>query len=652
MAADVDPGWQGTLVPPVDGKIYGPREAFRIRLPEMLSPDTVEWLDLELDKINVGKFVSVQGLEIVVTLPQRLTRGQHVLHLVQYTPEQTILERGTWCFEVGGVAAAVQADVTAKVTGRISDSGVPEETLPDAWAGEAGAKLQAAVVSSWSVRGSADLRYTTTPQGEFDNFELGEYLLAAGVGPVTVAQGDQDIAPQSMIMSSFHRRGLAAEYSSGELQQLAVRGFALMTTPTNGSDELLGFNDKENRVNGVTLTAKPLPKYPEKLVLEGTYLEGMESQAPAEGGEQIVGSEGSAWSVALMSSILGGKVQARGEYAATTHVSEPDNPESLEVDDEAWGGTVVARPSFTLGESTPLGIEAGVEYRRVGNDFASLANPGYIAGVQSLKGVLGATLGGFSLQGTLSRDQDNVDDSPSIATTRIDSLLAAAGYRLSAPAPEAGFARRAIGQLVLGAEYSANHMSTIETPADYQGTVNDKRGQEYYVTLGSSYGWGDWGGGYRAGSQKDETGAVGDTESRLADLRLNLRLGSRVRIALSGQSGWSEDLSTQIRLDRSTGRGELSVDIFRDRLSAVAAYQLDKEEADDGSRDASRETIDLNISWTVIRASGLIPGLSLWLRGQWRDDEDQAEGGTSQEVSQVFVGATFGWSPAYPFSGR
>jgi len=643
--------WQGTFAP-ATGRGRLPGDALRVSLPADLGNETLQWLALELDNIDVTQLVSLDGMNAVVSPPRPLSPGDHTLRLVEYTRDGRMIDRGTWTFSVlNAVNYQFVSEISFNGSYRAASGDIPEEQFPPHRAvGDGGARVQGtAARDDWRISGTLDLLYSSEPPAELNEFEGGDFLIEAAKGPVTFDLGHHSLAPESLVMENFHRRGGSLSYRN-TAESLAASGFAFRTEPVNGFRNGFGVSDENNRVTGGIVTARPLPGKGDLLSVSGIYLYGEQGTDPGVAviDDQSAG-EGNSWSLALESLLLGDKVRLRGEYAETRFDNDGSGTEEGKVSDDAFSLSAVYIPVMNREvRDTPLYWDVGAEYRQVGTFYHSIANPSLPSDLAMGRLYTTLSWSGLDLEAVVGREEDNVDDEPLLPTTRTDLIAVSGSYRLLAGAGEESQGRRWLGEPALTISAQQAWDKTDEVPADYGGGLVDLRTRDVLLSLSSSYASWDWYAGHTRGWQDDYSGQFSDTRTDVTDLSLNMRLGSRVTLGARGQRNKIREQATGVEFEGRLAGVDGSFIIVKDRVSATVSYQVDLQEASGGESDDKVQTTDFNVDWSVVRARGNRPGLSLWVRGQYQEVDDRTGFTNDTYPYQVFTGFTIGWPYSYP----
>jgi hypothetical protein len=640
----IEKDWRG-LFGGGSGQPLDPREALRIRLPDDIDKATLEWLAVELDGMDVTPILALEGTEIVVRPPRALSGGPHRLALAQYTEANAVIDRGAWTFRVGrAVAYQLRSDASLKAIYRAKADDVPASSLPSNRTTLDGTlRVDASVgAGSWQVGANADGVYTSQPAAGVDHLEGGNWLVAARAGGAGAELGQIDPHGESFIISGFQRRGAALAYAD-EAQSVQARAFALRTEPVTGFHEGIGLSDPQDRVVGGLVSYRPFAKHWEWLTLTGGYLVGKrnENAGTAVADTQATLSDGSAWSVGFLSSLLGERLRLKGEYAATSY--DPDGPGTAAHSeaDKAYGGSAVVAllGSGVTVAGGPATWEAGGEYQHVGPSFKSLANAGLPTDLELAKVFTRAGLAGFNAELVAGREHDNVEHDPAVATGKTEMVGLVAGYAPSL-SPE-GRARAVLGQIRVDLGLQQLRTTTEDLPEGATGA--NRRTREWTLSVGSSYAALDWRAGYRSRTEEEPAVAGGERRGSGLDGSLTLRWGERVTLGFRGQNTQDRAPGTGVTLTDTLTAADLTAVLVKDRLTAHLAHQWDSRRLSDGAESSLTQTTDLSVDLTLLRAAENRPGVTLNLRGQRQKVDDRVDDARDSTPFQVFLEVNIGW---------
>src|SRR5690606_16746975 len=141
-------------------------------------------------------------------------------------------------------------DTLTEGSARIADDNLdnPPNRAIISGAGEANAETQS---EHWALRGNANYLLQTDHNLALtgQTMDLGEYMMAADYnsgrykGGVTL--GHHDIGINSLLMSSFYRRGASARLGMAD-ERIMAQTFALNTQSLSGAERFSGVDDNND----------------------------------------------------------------------------------------------------------------------------------------------------------------------------------------------------------------------------------------------------------------------------------------------------------------------------------------------------------------------------------------------------------------------
>ncbi len=645
--------WQPSLVIPSSG-IFGPSETIRITLPP-LPADTLQHLALELDDIDVTSLVSMQGNQAAVTPTQPLAWGRHKLRLVEYTADGGIIERGVWTLEVRQSThfreAGMKANVTLNGSYRVADNHLVD---PPANAQSNGAAHVEGTVANdgWRVSGNADVLYNSQAllmPRQKQEADLGTFLLTGNAGPLTVNAGHQAIAPDSLIMQGFNRRGVSATLASADTGA-SITGFGLHTEDIVGAQQGLGIGDTGNRVDGITASARPISSNRDALLVSATYLSGEgPNQVGAAAGGDPTATGGRAASLSADGNMLDKRVRLRGEYAATQFDFDGNNSGNPAQSDHAYAALAQFAPwrQKVVG-GQPMAVDLGVENRRIGTFFRSPANPFGVADRQATRGYASLNWSGLNAQLSLGHETDNVDDLALLPRTETTQGVVSLNYTpLQLPGPDGQLpAPSWYGQPTYSMTYVNVDQGVEKASADLaSGALHATRNLS--LSAAFNYTTWNWSLAQTLGKDDDLKHIGPDTENHLTQLSANMRFGDKLSLGPTAQfnRAINKDDSS---LDSVTKTLGLNLGYaFSQRVNANLSYNFNHQYVKDGSSDLKTKDITESLSWLVQPAQGLKPGITLSLDGLYHSADDRVVASNNLNNYQVFLKGAVSWQPGY-----
>ena len=672
--------WKPELIPPKTGA-RGQTDPILIGMPD-LPTAVLERLTLELDSIDVTAFVSRDGPNAVFTPPQPLAYGAHQLRLVEFAADGSVVERAAWTIEIRKSASFREAEAsiasTVNASARIAERDL-SENAPGKWQGNGAAQLQgAAADGNWRARGNADFLYNGQPAlmpRQEGHFDVGRFLASGDSGPVTAAVGHQSVAPDSLVMQGFNRRGVSVGVGR-ETDAAAATAFSLSGQDVIGFQHGLAISDSKNRVDGVSVVGRPVSRQRDALAVSATYVSG---EGPTQTGATGTGigssalsppvpgasppatpintgaplvTAGSAASVVADGQTIERRLRLRGEYALSRFDSdgvdigvgpEKDKAYSILASYAPWRGKAAG--------DAPFALQLGLEYRSIGTFFQSPASP---AGASDRKGARAFAVfdwGGLNLSASLEKLRDNVNDVASLPQTRWNQSGFGLTYRPTlslAPPSDPGQAPALpwYGQPMFNLAFSNFDQDVIKSSSALaSGPLRATRS----VTGAASFTYPRWMWSlvHSVGKIDDFTDVTDDTRSKLTALNASLRFGESLAVGPLLQINRIEDRTNSAK-DSKTLTGLINVNYaFSSRVNVNLSLGENRQLVDDGSLDTRSVDTVGSLSWIVATASGARPGLTVTLEGARHNVDDNVNTANTRDSYELFVKAGISWLPRF-----
>lgn len=659
LAAADDAGAQFKLEPPAGRSYRAPDDKYRIHIATSVPVEVLQNLHLEVDGIDqdVGATVTREGEFAVYTPPQRLGYGRHELRLVEVTPQGEIKELALWSFDVRQSAsfreAQVQGNVDLNAAWRALDHN--QTNPPDRFTAQGGANVQGSVADKdWRVNARASFIYDRL--STVRKLDLGDYLVTRDTDQTNLSVGHHAVEPTSgsLILQGFNRRGLSATARTAD-QRASVTGFVMRTESITGFQYGLGVTDSQHRTTGITGTIHPLRQSPDKLTLSATHLYGQGIGAGIGDGSAGTGTgsptpsipTGDASSIVADSQLMDHKLRLRGEYAYANFDADGSGTLLSKRGDHAYSLLAMYTPTESMVQGQPLRWNVGVQNQSVGTYFHSQGNPGLPNDVKALRVFSDLNWKGFSLNGAVGRQRDNVNHDSTLPTVQIDSVQLAGNYTpMTSGTGEEGWAL--FRQASYGINYAHARSKQIKTPAGFAGIPVDKLENSLGVTANFTPGQWSWGVGHTVSWSEDYTGTVADTVNHLTDLHASAMIGERLSLGPSVQWNVLTDKGTNV--DSKTLSASLSgtYAFIPQKLNSSFNYTLTRLRATDESVHSDTTTVDAGLTWTYLQAHDNRPGVTFFLNGNFQKLNDASGTTTNGNNYQVFVGINIGWPMSYP----
>lgn len=633
-------------------------------------------LDLPPPRLGVSMLDSVRWVR----------KARHKIRLFHEIPGDPpwIEERGCWIFrgsgsngiENGVEETSLRADASADLAWQLIDEDGADPESVGSIQGSLGVDARAAG-QGWRLRARVDQahgeRLESTPGLESAPSQ-GTFLLEAGLwrdgaarparegsgdaatNALDLAFGDQDYGRRlwgfepGLIFGTFVRRGISVRFlHAGSGLRSGV--FLTSSRPTDSWASI-----GESRIAGAVAGQRTQWRGGE-LRLGAVYLDGEASERPGAGEARIgsSGAENTLRGVAADVSFLRGRGAVRGELAESRH--DPDGggdpPAGFATDDAASRRD----RAFSLGvelsdawrpSDSDLDWWLGLERRRVGTFFRSLAHPALAADLDTEEATLGASWRRFEGELRIGRLRDDVEDLDALPETESTTTHLSLTYR-PPPArrwtPEAG---RETGEAERGwrAPTVSLHLYDSDSETEALGGITGPSERSIRSLSVAAYSTA-WDLDYSRDEYRDGSPSSLRTVSEVA--RLGLRLGlARWWLEPSLQAsrfeahGTTESLLARVTLRLPPGK-------------VRSLFRADLLHRDDATRgDVDQLVVSGDLEWRLRRPAGHRPGFDLWLRGTYADEDfaDAGAGGAVADPSplgstQIFLGARLSWRGAW-----
>ncbi|TQV75136.1 hypothetical protein FLL45_09365 [Aliikangiella marina] len=625
-----------------------PSDVLEFKVIGSLNTEQFQELVFELNDIDITAMIEFnESAPLVIKFNpiQPLAYGNNQITVTQFKSDGEIEEIGNWQFEVRQSTlyreASFQAQVDLNIDHRIAQRNLMD--LPYRTQAQGSSVLATAIKGDdWELTGQMDLLYTSekefTARGK--SVDMGEFLIAAQTGRFYTQVGHHSLTTNSLIMDSFHRRGISSQVSLGELNS-SVSGFMLRTDDITGFQKGLGISQKENRVSGVTWNLAPYEDDPEKLVLSFGWLDGEGNQ----GGEGVnfsgTNQKGKAWTFAADGNFFERQLRMRIEKASSEFDFDAGGAESA-LDDDAQSFLVSYHYSSEMkeGDLTPWDWVLGAESLEVGSFFKSLANT-HLPADKKLNRIF-STLSKdqWSFDASFGEEENNLDNDSNFSTTEITQWYLTANYAASEAIDENSFWSW-LGTPSLSLAISENEIQDLITAQGLD--AQDNTTDNLMLAASFSYDTWSWSIGWGEDNFEDFTNFQVDSETESINLDASFLIGESWQLNPSIQ--WLETESIDIDSQSSNFLYSLSSSfvIVPDKLSGVFQYARNRLDArqhlfytEDGESENLSAAFSLNLSEANINQMGIDLSLS-YERQRLIDNLDSLNNLSSYQMFLNFV---------------
>jgi len=632
--------WIPELQPPAAGTFFTVDEAIVVVIPDEIAAAGEAQLAIELDGFDMTALVQQEGAHLLLDPPEPLAAGEHGLRLVEYGADGSIIERGAWTFEVrdGESLREITASANNGVDLFYRLAGNDLIDPPDEFGTQGAGSGQARIADGdWSVDATANYFLNSQEDQTVDgrHLDIGEYLFSgnysAGPTDLNLGVGHQDIGADNLIMSDFYRRGVSVTLSQPE-ENLSVTAFALRSEPTLGIDNFTGVADQENRVQGVTLTARPFASLSENVEVSGTFYQGQTRAVGSSNGLIGEDSSGTGGSLAVDTLWLDQRLRLRGEVALTRF--DFDDNGDLPADNDlayAFLGSYAIIPGGEA-DGRYLSWDVGVEQKQVGTFFATIANPFVVTDRRTTSAFTNATIGEVSMQAQAGYETSNVEGLNNLPTDRTYFATFNGSYTpVMEPDADGGYGW--LGQPTFGLSLNFNDGKQIDKPAAFAVVGGDYQVRSATVSAATFYdSWG-WNLSQTVNSFEDRTGTTGDTMNYLTDLGLQFQPDPSLSIYPYAQLSIFRDDASTDDLDSVNIGLDIAADLIPEVLSSSLNTSLNLTDSLGHTPDSY--FIGGELLWNALPAEVNRPGVAFALTGSYQHTDD-ADFFVPDDVLQVF----------------
>jgi hypothetical protein len=621
-------------------------------------------LSIDLDGYDISEFVRLDGTTLLIDLDSPVGAGERSLtvYLFHASGEAEIVLEDVLLIESTGVQW--EANTTFQTNYRADESSEIDFDGVDDTSNSGSVSLRAEKSSgNWQFGAAVDAIYDTENAvlpGD-DRWMLPDYQLRFAYGNdrtgTSLSAGNIYVSRDDLLFSGYNRRGAALEagMASGRIQ---LQMFSLNSTPKNGLDGDYFYpgdsNDESNGVSGTVTIVN------EHLFLSGGFVDGKTTFGGAGFNEfdDPVIYGGDSWNVALDGYWMSDSIWIHAETAESTFDSDGIGIGLSESDDEATQIALQLSSDGDLGYGPFNYWSVYYQYQRIGIDFFSLGN-------MSLPGNLDIRSfyfqGGFdslSVDFEVTREMTNPDDDPALPT----QTLRRAGVNLSyAPAvinpDNALWATFGAPSLTLRLYETQNRQPFSDALlAGYDlSNFTEETGAglafaKETVSWSLQYDIID----YDDSSQEVFDGGfliyepLSDNRNHATSVQASWAPGERV--ALDAMLQWNdlEEFDSGDEFQTKTWSLSGNFVLVPERLSFYASVSQGRDENRFGDPQFIDERFrnrfaSVQFNWAALVADGSRPGLDVFLKGNWMQNDDLSFM-TESRIWSVYLGAAVNWA--------
>ncbi|HEY9548176.1 MAG TPA: hypothetical protein VIR45_01630 [Kiloniellaceae bacterium] len=638
---------------PAQSEIRGRSEPIVILLPADLDPATYERLAVELDDLDVTAFVTVEAGSLTLLPPEALATGSHSLRLIERGADGAILERGAWILDVRHSALlrdfTLRADLAGEANARVADGGI--STPSQHVTAESGGTAEAAAGGEqWRLSAQGNYLYNSQLELGLDqrNLDIGEYRLDGDYLNddffAGLTLGDHDTGIDNLLMQDFYRRGASFRAGTAD-DRLAVTGFVQRTEALVGTRHVVGISHDEDRIQGASVSFRPIESLQDNILLTGTFYTGEGSDGGFGIATDEVINEGSGWSVAADTLWFDEALRLRGEYAQAKFdfdgKDEGFGPESA----SAYGLLASVEPlrGATLDGNT-FTWTVGVQREEVDTFFQSLANPSLQPDRETTSLFTDFYWDEFAAQVRIDHQLNNVDDLDYLPTDRNVGVYFNGTYTPFIEPLEDG-SLPWYGQPFFGISATLFEIDRLDPSDDFPDDDANNATRSVTFSTGANYTTWSWNLSHTVYSFDDHVNVSSDTLNNTTGLSAYLLVDDWLTLSPSLQWDSFEDLDTGD--DNRTLNLGLGADItmIPETLTASLYYSLNHRLGDGDTPDSS--SVNGEIVWTLRPPEVNKLGIALAFTGFVQETNDDFDNPENDLQYQAFTALRLSLPVAY-----
>ncbi len=622
----------------------------RIDLPDDLDFLVLTTLGVELDGVDITSYMSLDGMDFVFTPVTPLEKDSHILRLVQFQDDGSVVEQAKWEFEitVGEANEPVSNEQSALESYLRSDNLVElsyrafqhleEDTAPKRMIASGGGDIATGVNSgNWGMNFRSNyLLQSDKNFAQTENiFDVGEYSLDLNYGNELinggVKVGHHDTGLESQLINDFYQRGISAKIGSAN-SRLEAQGFAFSPEALSGADNITGLNDATDRVQGIAASFKPFSSDYNALKITTMLYEGKGADGGiGTSGEDII-TEGSGWAGVLEKGFDTLNANLRMEYSQSKFDADGDLA-AEEEDGDAWSVEYDARlfeesPQW-LGENAD--ITWGVSHERISTYFESLANQNSVSDREATSLKSNLYWGAFATNLLAIYETNNVDGLESMPTDALATFEANFSYGFDEQTGDLDW----LGTPYLTLSTFIADMSRKKTPANYSGGDTNNNTEVISFGGGSNYDQWYWSSEYSYQQFEDYTNASSDTVNHILGFDSGWTISDTWEVNGGIELSNYRDETTNNNFYDTNFRFGSDSELIEDQLDFNFDYNLNLASGSDDRPD--EHYLSGELEWKLTQAQVNRPNISFVTKGSMEDKIGNSSSTTDEKVYQVFV---------------
>lgn len=618
--------------------IRQPMQPFEFSWPEEQVNPVWDRLAFELDGMDVTSMVERRTGGALLTLPIPLVRGDHQLRVVVSQPDGSLQEWASWTFTVGGQPTTeMSGELMLRLNQRVHNRGDLPRAHASPTQADGAARLSARRESDeWNTTFNAQFWINSNQGSNINNNtgDLGEYLLVADDGETQYRLGHHQMPYESLIHSSYLRRGASVSTRLAEGARLS--GFAMRSEPITGASSFLGIQNPMHRVGGVIYEHQLMQDSESSYAVSMGFVGGEGDDLQASPLLTSSQHRGTAGSLGAEGSWFGRRLRLRGEVARSEYDWNSNGllPVTNALDRDS--AHLVALQYVTESKaSTDAQLTTDLEHREIGSFFRSMAFLGSPADRRSNRVRTHLRAGAWQTAVGVMQQDTNANSLPNLP--RVSSDLA---DMLLLWSPPYASERPWYGHPTVSGVYTQQRQRQVYTPSSYLGTKVDN--QSWQSNLNLSLAHDGWGGQLGLGTGAFENVSLPSLSTRSNTVSLGGQWRPSERLSVGPVLEWSRLRYVQSEQTDLVRTGSVFADFafIPDQLFGNLNIGLNRRNRTvDSQLERSRFLVG-ELIWRLQKASENRPGWDARLSFMYQDLDNVLFPSQAGFVQQVFMGLT------------
>lgn len=644
---------------------YSPMDTLTLSLGAHGAISEERWanLSLELDGIDVTGLMQrgvshANQSQITYTPAQRLAYGIHELRLVEYGQNGDITEWGFWEFDVRHSASLrkvhAQSQLDLTVNQHVASESSPAPLQPvDNFSAQGVGQFNGEVEGNrWQLQANGSVALADDPSQSLTGREVDipYFTIKAEQGRFGVTVGDHSPLEAGLLSSGYQQRGVSGSMALPALDS-SLTVFSVAANQRVGLAGGFGLNDADNQLSGVRWQSQPWDTPKAEVYVAANYIGGKVSQQDYgsidfnnPGSTRI--HSGQAWGLLVDGQFMQRQLRVRLENSNTKYDFDGDVTDHFaggyapEADD-AWSTLVVFQPAIAPTATTSLNTTVGIEAKRVGRFYRSIAHAQLPADKKFQRvffnGGANRAKGAWFWDSAYSTETNNLEKDSAYAITDMSQWAFSGGYSPYEPFKKGSL----LGWLGLPSYSLALRGVTLEdeyTPFGYiENNVTTETLQANAVFSHASWNWTL---GISEDTLTDHSGWQPNTRTRALLSNAAKQFGDKFYLS----AGWQYQQTAYLIEQETTHRQLVNVDANADFiprvLSAHISLGANRNRASNDPYFALQDQstyASANIQWVVREPKNHRAGLNLTLSVSHNDYTDQIYTLNNSDGYQAFL---------------